>query len=473
MIQLSKNYSLPERTEDFIPIKIVSVGGAGLNALDRIVLDGLEGAEVLAVNTDVQSLASSVAAHKVQLGRTVTRGLGAGGDPELGYQAAFESTEEIRQALTGARMIFICTGLGGGTGSGAAPYVAHLAREAGALVLAFATLPFAFEGRRRNAQAREALARLNEIANAVVCFENDHMGDMVAPHAGIHQAFSKADTTISQSIRSIVNLIQRPGLIRIGFDDLLSALRSRNGRCLFGFGESDSDNRAHDALAQALKSPLMDRGRTLADAARVLVQVAGGPGMTLSEVEIVMKELDRHVSDETQILFGTAVDGRLGDRLSVTIISSLTANEGLPQTQPPLSSAPPMPPVWEQPREAQPKIEVEPQPVPIEDFQSVETTPIEEPDLPEVESATAPSAEPVPSAFEVVDAPELPASAPRRRSAPAKEEKVPTEKSTHAKQEVLQFEPVNLGRFEKSEPTIVEGEDLDVPTYLRKKIKVK
>jgi len=472
MIQLSKNYSLPERAEDFIPIKIVSVGGAGLNALDRIVLDGLEGAEVLAVNTDVQSLASSVVAHKVQLGRTVTRGLGAGGDPEVGYQAAFESTEEIGEALTGARMIFICAGLGGGTGSGAAPYVAHLAREAGALVLAFATLPFAFEGRRRNAQAREALARLNEIANAVVCFENDQMGDMVAPHAGIHQAFSKADTTISQSIRSIVNLVQRPGLIRIGFDDLVAALRSPNGRCLFGFGESDSDNRAHDALAQALKSPLMDRGRTLADAARVLIQVAGGPGMTLSEVEIVMKELDRHVSDETQILFGTAVDGRLGDRLSVTIISSFTANEHLSPTKPPLSSAPTMPPVWEQPHESPQKIEVEPEPAPIEDFQS-ETIPIEEPNLPEVESAPAPPVESVSNAFEVADTPQPPVSTPRRKPAPAKEEKVSSEKSIQAKQEVLQFEPVNRGRFEKSEPTIVEGEDLDVPTYLRKKIKVK
>src|SRR5256714_5417882 len=323
MIQLSKNYSLPERAEEFIPIKIVSVGGAGLNALDRTVLGGLEGADVLAVSADVQSLTSSVAAHKVQLGRTVTRGLGAGGDPEVGYQAAFESTEEIREALTGARMIFICTGLGGGTGSGAAPYVAHLAREAGALVLAFATLPFAFEGRRRNAQAREALARLNEIANAVVCFENDQMGDMVAPHAGIHQAFSKADTTISQSIRSIVNLVQRPGLIRIGFDDLVAALRSPNGRCLFGFGESDSDNRAHDALAQALKSPLMDKGRMLADAEHVLVQIAGGPAMTLSEVEILMKELGRHVGDQTQILFGTAVVGRMGNRLCVSIFSWL------------------------------------------------------------------------------------------------------------------------------------------------------
>ena len=476
MIQLSKNYNLPERAEEFIPIKIVSVGGAGLNALDRIVLDGLEGAEVLAVNTDVQSLASSVAAHKVQLGRTVTRGLGAGGDPELGYQAAFESTEEIREALTGARMIFICTGLGGGTGSGAAPYVAHLAREAGALVLAFATLPFAFEGRRRNAQAREALARLNEIANAVVCFENDQMGDMVAPHAGIHQAFSKADTTISQSVRSIVNLIQRPGLIRIGFDDLLSALRSRNGRCLFGFGESDSDNRAHDALAQALKSPLMDRGRTLADAARVLVQVAGGPAMTLSEVEIVMQELGRHVNEETQILFGTAVDGRLGDRLSVTIISSLTADDNLvpQQTQTPaLDSSSAMPPACEQSHESPPKVEVEPEPTPVEDFQPTETTPIEDPDPSEVASVPGPSVESVSNAFEVVDMPEAPVSTPRRKPAPPKEEKVSAEKSMQAKQEVLQFEPVNRGRFEKSEPTIVEGEDLDVPTYLRKKIKVK
>ena len=371
-------------------------------------------------------------------------------------------------------MIFICAGLGGGTGSGAAPYVAHLAREAGALVLAFATLPFSFEGRRRNAQAREALGRLNEIANAVVCFENDQMGDMVAPHAGIHQAFSKADTTISQSIRSIVNLIQRPGLIRIGFDDLLSALRSRNGRCLFGFGESDSDNRAHDALAQALKSPLMDRGRTLADAARVLVQVAGGPAMTLSEVEIVMKELGRHVNEETQILFGTAVDGRLGDCLSVTIISSFTADEDLPQTQPPLSSAPAMPAVWEEPREAPPKIEVEPEPASVEDFQSAEDTPVEEPNFPEVETAPAPPVESVSNSFEVVDPPEPPpVSAPRRKPPPPKEEKVSTEKSIQAKQEVLQFEPVNRGRFEKSEPTIVEGEDLDVPTYLRKKIKVK
>src|ERR1051326_8351978 len=139
---------------------------------------------------------------------------------------------------------------------------------------------------------------------------------------------------ISQSVRSIVNLMQRPGLIRIGFDDLLSALRSPGGRCLFGFGESDSDNRAHDALTQALKSPLMDRGRMLADASHVLVQIAGGPAMTLSEVEILMQDLGRHIRDHTQILFGTAVDSRMGNRLSVTIISSLGNEEQLFPTAP-------------------------------------------------------------------------------------------------------------------------------------------
>src|SRR2546421_9162650 len=210
-----------------------------------MMLDGLDKADLIAINTDVQSLASSVAAHKVQLGRTVTRGLGAGGDPEIGYNAAYESADEIRQALADARMSFVCTGLGGGTGSGAAPAVAQVAREGGSLVVAFAILPFAFEGKRRLAQAQEALAKLRENCDAVICFENDRMGDMVPPKTGIHQAFAAADQMISQSVRSIVSLIQRPGLMRLGFAHLLAALRSRSGGCPFGFGDSDSGKPAH------------------------------------------------------------------------------------------------------------------------------------------------------------------------------------------------------------------------------------
>jgi cell division protein FtsZ len=462
MIQLNKNYSLPDALADTVPVKVVSVGGAGLNALDRIVLDGLEKASVVAINTDVQSLTSSVAAHKVQLGRTRTRGLGTGGDPELGYEAAVESTDEIREALSDTRMVFVCAGLGGGTGSGAAPYVAHLAREAGALVIAFVTLPFTFEGKRRATQAREALGRLNEIAHSVICFENDRMGDLVAPQAGIHHAFAMADTTISQSVRSVVNLIQRPGLIRIGFDDLLAALRVRNGRCLFGFGESDSDNRAHDALTQALKNPLMDRGRMLADATNVLVQVSGGAGMTLSEVEVLMQELGRHVNEQTQILFGAVVDGKLGDRLTVTIISSLAADEDLiseSRDGATLSNVFAQPPVREQ--HPPPQIHIEPEAA-MEPVAHEESISFEQP----VAAQATPVAESMPGESEP-----LPVT-PHKKAVPHTDEKAAA-KSVPAKQEILQFEPVTRGRFEKSEPTIVEGEDLDVPTYLRKNIKVK
>lgn len=489
MIQLNRNYNLPERADEDIPIKVVGVGGAGCNVLDRIVLDGLDKADLIAINTDVQALASSVAARKVQLGRTVTRGLGAGGDPEVGYNAAYESADEMRQALTDARMIFVCTGLGGGTGSGAAPAVAQVAREGGSLVIAFATLPFAFEGKRRLAQAHEALAKLRENCDAVICFENDRMGDMVAPKAGIHQAFAVADVTISQSVRSIISLIQRPGLIRIGFDDLLSALRSPSGHCLFGFGESDSDNRAHDALNQALKNPLMDRGRMLADASHVLVQVSGGPGMTLTEVEILMQELGKHIHDHTQIIFGTAVDSRMGNRLSVTLISSLASVEeetiapvkpaSLAKTKPvvqpqpePEPVAPPAAPVWQEPAEILPTAVAE-EPAQVLEWPTVA------PELMQVEEAAAFEPEPAP----VAEAPEEPlveepppqprVILPKKKPAPFKEPKPVAEKKPHAKQEVMQFEPVTRGRFEKSEPTIVEGQDLDVPTFLRKNVRVK
>ena len=493
MIQLSRNYSLPEREDQIIRIKVIAVGSAGSNALDRVVLDGMDKSDLIAANADVQSLASSVAAVKVQLGRSLTRGLGTGGDPELGFDAAQESADEIRQALAEARLIFICTGLGGGTGSGASPVIAQIAREMGALVIGFATMPFTFEGKRRTAQARDALARLHETTDAVVCFENDRMADMVAPKAGIHQAFAVADMTISQSLRSIVNLIQRPGIMRIGFDDLLAALRGGGGRCLFGYGESDSDNRAHQALAQALKNPLMDRGRMLADASRVLVQVAGGPGMTLSEVEILMRELNKHISEHTQLLFGTAVDGRMGDRLSVTLISSLPADEAEVAPRKSKAHAPPPPPpkpviepvaepqivqfVQPEAPEPEPVMEAEPavfqreqippEPV-VEDIlpapEAVAESQFAEAEMePEIESAPRPTTPRIiPPKKKPLIAPKVEAENPKREKAAAA-----------AKQEILQFEPITRGRFEKSEPTIVEGQDLDVPTFLRKNVRVK
>jgi len=298
------------------------------------------------------------------------------------------------------------------------------------------------------------------------------MGDLSAPQAGIHQAFAMADITISQSVRSIVNLIQQPGLIRIGFDDLLAALNARNSRCLFGYGESESDNRAHQALTQALKNPLMDRGRMLADATHVLVQVAGGPGMTLSEVEILMQELGRHVSDQTQILFGAAVDGRLGDRLSVTIISSLSGEDETDLLKAPAAAnnASAVSPVREQYEPAALESQIQPEQSAVEARALEETITFEEPVAAETDPRV--SSEP-PETSTHNDEPEH-AVTQQEKSVTWTEEKESIEKPVMpAKQEVLQFEPVTRGRFEKSEPTIVEGEDLDVPTYLRKRVKVK
>ncbi|HEY3897854.1 MAG TPA: hypothetical protein VGM54_04525 [Chthoniobacter sp.] len=508
MIQIHRNST---STPD-VRIKVVGLGGAGGNVLDRLQLDGLHDAELIAINSDAQALTASVVERKVQLGRNTTRGLGAGGDPEIGYAAAEEGVEEIRRAIEGAQLVFLCVGLGGGTGSGGARIVASLAREQKSLVISFATLPFSFEGKRRRAQADEALTALQRYSDVVIHFENDKMGDAVAPLAGIHEAFKSADLTLSQSIRSIARLVRQRGLVNIGFDEVATALRGAaesGSHCVFGYGEADGDNRAHEALARALKNPLMDKGRLLESARNVLVNIAGGPSMTLNEVHILMEELNRHISDQTRVLFGTAVDQALGQKVSVTILSALQGEappvvELKPRPAPRVESspvsAPPAPavsaPVAEPavvPRIAEPVIvprvlepvvvkrapepvavprqpepEPEPEPVFLEPA-AVSRAPavaaeaaslFAEPE-PELESAPAPTSTPAPAAE------------PARTPTPAVTPKTAKPKPVAAKQEQMQFEPVTRGRFEKSEPTIVDGQDLDVPTFLRRNVKVR
>src|SRR6201987_1295049 len=323
MVQLNRQYDREINSGEPIHIKVVGIGGAGSNVLDRVMLDGIEAADLVAINTDVQSLTASVAAQKVQIGRNLTRGLGSGGDPELGSAAAEEATDEIRSVLQGGNVIFICVGLGGGTGSGAAPIVAQLAKEDNSLVLVFAALPFSFEGRRRCAQAGESLAQLRSIADAVVCFENDRMAEITLPRMGIHEAFAAADLTISQSIRSVASLLQRPGLLHIGFDDVCAVLRNGDARALFGYGDAEGENRAHDALARALKNPLMNRGALLEEAFHAIVHICGGANVTLGEVQIIMEELNRHINDQTQLFMGIGIETRMGNHLSVSILSSL------------------------------------------------------------------------------------------------------------------------------------------------------
>jgi cell division protein FtsZ len=455
MVQLNSQYRREESPCETRKIRVIGVGGAGSNILDRAMLDGIDHVELTTVNTDVQSLTGSVTNQKIQLGRNLTRGLGSGGDPELGLAAAEESTDEIQAAIAGYDIIFLCAGLGGGTGSGATPFIAKLAKEAGALVIALLTMPFTFEGRRRCAQATASLQLMREHADAVICFENDRMAELALPRMGIHEAFAAADVTISQSIRAMANLLLQPGLIRLGFDDICAVIRDGDTRALFGFGEAEGENRAHDALVKALRNPLMHRGEMLANAVNVIIQIRGGANVTLGEVGNVMEELNRHVSDRTQLIMGIAIDSSLGSRLSVSLISSLGGNsEGTLKTT----------------------YRALQEPERLEPVTSLTTASVPEPvinlklgDEPATNGQTI----------------EVFSSKPEKSSEPAenhssKKEIVPVGKGTQklppkkieAKQEVLQFDAVSRGRFEKSEPTIVDGQDLDVPTFLRTRVKV-
>lgn len=417
----SSNASGLPQSPDF-RVKVIGVGGAGSNALDRLVIEGAVNVDLVACNTDVQALAGSVASQKVQLGRRVTRGLGAGGDPELGFTAAEEAAEELRNILEGVPLVIVCAGLGGGTGSGAAPYIVRMAREQNSLVLVCATLPFSFEGRRRAQQAQEALGVIQQYADAVMCFENDRMGELSAAGSGIHDAFAGADQIISQSVRAIIDLVMRRGLIHLGFDDLLSALRSNDSRCLFGYGESSGsgDRRGKEALDMALRNPLMDRGSLLGQSANVLVNIVGGHDLTLSEVQAIMEELAQHIGEQTQLLFGAAVDPKLDGSIGVTLISSLGAR--VPGAAEAPASAP-----------ARPMAVARPAPTPL------------------------PATAAAPAYAEATPAPAPAAAAAQARPAP----------------EPSAAETAVRGRFDKSEPTIVDGEDLDVPTFMRKNMKVK
>ena len=517
-----------QHSENFA-VSVVGIGGSGSNVLDRIALEGMPAAELICLASDIRVLNNSMASQKLQLGAKLTQGLGAGGDPELGLEAAQASEGNIREMFKGKSMVFICMGLGGGTGSGAAPYVAKLAREAGAFVVVFATLPFSFEGRRRQKQANVALSDLRQHANALITFENDRMGELVVPKKGIQEAFQLADRVIGQSVRAVTSLVTQPGIIRIGMDDLMTALRNTDSRCLFGYGQAKGENRALEALTAALKSPLLDRGQLLAKASNVLVHVCGGQNMSLFEIQTLMGELNKHVGEDAHLLFGAAVDPKLGDHLSVTVLTSL-AKEGGAAEQPtrfpaeiisqpidkpfiePLRSpvqstateTPPPPhahviePAMETPipTPEEPKLRIIPKPpvAPIEETYEEEEVvgskavpppaPVmeeeeeeeEEEELEEEEFAPPPARK-----FAIRDVlnqratakPHTPA-APVRSTAPYNPPPAvaPARPTALTKEQQTFDERLiggNRGRFEKIEPTVEEGTDLDVPTFLRKK----
>lgn len=304
-------------------VKIIGLGGAGANMLDRVALDGMEGAEMLALNADIRTLSGSVASERIQLGRNLTKGLGTGGDPDLGQKVMLEAEKEVRSAIKGRKIVFLCVGLGGGTGSGGAPILTRIAREEGAFVVVFATMPFGFEGRRRREQAETALNELAVLSNALVVFDNNRMGELVLAKQGIHEAFSAGDRMISDSIKAVIRLVIRPGLIHVGLDELMTALRTTRSRCLFGSGMASGKDRASKALTNALSSPLLDKGALLKEAASVLVHICGGDDLTLYEIELLMQKLVKYIPAKAHLLFGAAIDTNMKDALSITLISAL------------------------------------------------------------------------------------------------------------------------------------------------------
>lgn len=567
----------PQQTIPSSAVKIIGLGGAGANMLERVALDGTEGAELLAINTDIRTLAACVAGEKIQLGRNLTKGLGAGGDPDLGHQAMLESEDEIRASLRGRRIVFLCVGLGGGTGSGAAPIITRIAREEGAFVVVFATMPFTFEGRRRREQAETTLNELAVLSNALVTFDNNRMGELVLAKQGIHEAFSAADRMICESIKAVIRLVIRPGLINVGLDDLMSALRTNRSRCLFGSGLAKGKDRASSALRNAMASPLLDQGTLLRDAQTVLVHLCGGEDLTLYEVELLMQRLQKFVPESAHVLFGAAIDPAMGENLSVTLISALpedalaaaprdsisggaqkgfldpsesfTAEEPVAPPTPEPAVVTPEPPPARRPNlqvaaadipllfeddlpfaeptatpEPEPEPEDEDEPEPAADEAPAPTTPFAEESepaapepVPEVAKAPAPTAAPaeeptipdkkigpftfkpikrttLPTANSWVRAglakretkepdpfendlepatPPAPAPAPAPPQEPAPEATATPKLKLGVKapvsQNELALDSAPRGRFEGQSPNVVDGEDLDLPPFLRKK----
>src|SRR5215216_2832819 len=325
-------------------IKVVGIGGGGGNAVNRMIEAGIEGVQFLVANTDLQALKSSRASVKLQIGEKLTRGLGAGGDPEVGRQSALEDTEKIIEALEGSDMVFITTGLGGGTGTGAAPILASLATELGALTVAVVTKPFRFEGRRRQRQAEQGLNELRECVDTVITIPNERLLNAVAKGTPFLESFKLADDVLRQAVQGISDIITVPGLINVDFADVKTIMAGM-GMALMGTGSAAGENRALEATQRAISSPLLEEA-SIEGAKGLLVNVTGGTDLTLFEVNEAMSIIHDSADPDANIIFGAVLDERLADEMKITVIATgfekaaAVAEPARPYTPPPQPNAP-------------------------------------------------------------------------------------------------------------------------------------
>jgi len=301
-------------------IKVIGVGGGGGNAVNRMIESGIEGIEFLVANTDLQALKRSRAPIKIQLGSRLTKGLGAGANPDIGRDAALEDTEKIIEALEGADMVFVTTGLGGGTGTGAAPIIASLATELQALTVAVVTKPFLFEGKRRQMQADTGLRELRECVDTVITIPNERLLHTVDRNVSLTDAFKMADDVLRQAVQGISDLIIVPGLINLDFADVKSIM-SGMGLALMGAGRASGENRALEATQQAISSPLLEEA-TIQGAKGVLINITGGPDLTLFEVNEASSIIREAADDDANIIFGAVIDENMRNEMKLTVIAT-------------------------------------------------------------------------------------------------------------------------------------------------------
>jgi cell division protein FtsZ len=301
-------------------IKVIGIGGGGSNAVNRMIEAGIEGIEFLVANTDLQALKRSRAPIKIQLGSRLTKGLGAGADPGVGREAALEDTDKIIEVLEGADMVFVTTGLGGGTGTGAAPIVASLATELDALTVAVVTKPFQFEGRRRMQQADQGLRELRECVDTVITIPNERLLHTVDRGVSLSDSFRVADDVLRQAVQGISDLITVPGLINLDFADVKSIMQGM-GMALMGAGRATGENRAIEATQQAISSPLLEEA-TIQGAKGVLINITGGPDLTLFEVNAASSIIRESADDDANIIFGAVIDETLTDEMKITVIAT-------------------------------------------------------------------------------------------------------------------------------------------------------
>jgi cell division protein FtsZ len=321
-------------------IKVVGVGGGGTNAVNRMVDAGLAGVEFIAVNTDAQALMMTDADVKIQVGTQVTRGLGAGADPEIGFAAAQESRDELKEALKGADMVFVTAGEGGGTGTGGAPIVAELGQELGALTVGVVTRPFAFEGRKRADQAERGIDQLRDRVDTLIVIENDRLLQVVERQTSVVEAFRMADDILRQGVQGITDLITEPGLVNLDFADVRTIMRDA-GSALMGIGRATGENRAAEAARIAVSSPLLEA--SIEGATGILLNITGGSDIGLFEVNEAAEVVTGAADQNANVIFGAVIDDSVGDEVQVTVIATGFGGQGRRRRRREAEREPPIP----------------------------------------------------------------------------------------------------------------------------------